>query len=153
MERLRCLAGVWKGEGSGSFPTIEPFTYDETLRLEFDRDYPLIHYEQRTRLLSTGEKSHWESGFIRVLDDGQVELSNAQGSGRVEVLRGVCVTGGDWALRLELDSVVFGNDPRLQRTRRVFTLQGDTLHYVKWMATWTTERRELLQHLEATLTR
>ena len=149
MERLRPLHGIWRGRGRGCYPTIEPFEYEENLRFELDIRYPMIHYEQRTFLTPSGDASHWESGFIRRVDDA-FEVSSAQDSGRVEVLRGTLNTSGD-ALRLDLDSVVLAHDPRLVRTRRRITLQGGVLRYVKWMATHTTSLPELLQHLEAEL--
>lgn len=153
MTRLRVLHGTWRGAGSGDYPTIEAFRYDETLRVEFDARYPMIHYEQRTTLTPSGEASHWESGFVRVVD-GQVEVSSSQDSGRVEVLRGPARFGeGDDDVVLTLDSVALAHDPRLVRTRRVLTLRGATLGYVKWMATRTTPAPELLQHLSATLMR
>lgn len=155
MRRLRLLHGSWSGKGAGGYPTIEPFEYQETLRFELDLSYPLIHYEQRTMLVPSGEPSHWESGFIRPLDDGTIEISNSQDSGRVEVLRGRLVASeheGD-DLRMVLDSVVLDRDPRLVRTRRTFTVRGDTLRYVAHMSTHTTPEPRLGQHLEAALKR
>ena len=155
MRRLECLAGRWTGRGRGNYPTIEPFEYEETLRFDPDASYPLIHYEQRTRLIPTGEASHWESGFIRPLDDGSIELSNSQDSGRVEVLRGALAEPEDAAdnLQLVLASVVLDHDPRLQGTSRIFTVRGDNLRYAVMMATHTTPQPELQQHLVAELKR
>ena len=73
MDRLRVLHGTWRGRGAGDYPTIDAFKYEETLRFEFDSRYPMIHYEQRTFLMPSGEASHWESGFIRVVE-GSVEF-------------------------------------------------------------------------------
>ena len=88
MRKLAALEGSWRGGGKGDYPTIEAFEYEETLRFELDSSYPMIHYEQRTLLLPAREPSHWESGFIRPMEDGTIEVSNSQDSGRVEVLRG-----------------------------------------------------------------
>ena len=155
MRHLRRLDGTWTGKGAGDYPTIDPFGWTETLRFELDDSYPMLHYEQRTHLVPSGEASHWESGFIRPLEDGSIEISSSQDSGRVEVLRGrlkgIEDGGGDWSI--ELDSVVLEHDPRLQATRRVFTLSGDTLLYVVSMATHTTPEPRLSQHLEARLRR
>ncbi len=149
------LAGTWKGAGSGNYPTIDAFEYEETLRFELDPAYPMIRYEQRTYLKPDREPSHWEVGFIRPIDGGFVEFSSAQDSGRVEVLRGfVDPAGADRGeLRLELNHVALSNEDRLVRTRRRITLIGDTLSYVMFMATNTTEEPRLLQHLEAILQR
>jgi hypothetical protein len=154
MRRLGLLAGSWSGRGAGNYPTIDSFTYEEKIVFELDPSYPLIHYEQRTWLLPAREASHWESGFVRALEDGSVEISNSQDSGRVEVLRGHL--GGDveaGELTIELESVVLDHDPRLVRTRRTFHLRADTLRYVTYMATHTTPKPHLMQHLESELRR
>lgn len=147
------LHGTWRGRGTGDFPTIEAFRYAEELRFEVDEPRGLLHYEQRTRLMPQDEASHCEVGYLRVLEGGELELSNAQESGRVEVLRGTATVGEDGLLRLDLASLELGHDPRLVRTRRVIEVRGDTLHYAAWMATWTTDTPALLPHLEAKLER
>ena len=155
MRRLAPLEGSWCGRGSGDYPTIEAFEYEETLRFELDTSYPMIHYEQRTLLLPTRQPSHWESGFIRATEDGSIEVSNSQDSGRVEVLRGRLAATNDAPAELEIvfDSVALAHDPRLVRTRRTWSLRGDTLRYVTYMATRTTPEPALGQHLEAVLQR
>ena len=47
-DRLRALLGKWGGRGSGGFPTIDAFEYDEHLAFEANDVEPLLHYEQRT---------------------------------------------------------------------------------------------------------
>lgn len=150
-ERLAGLAGSWRGSGAGGYPTLEPFEYDESLRIELDARYPIIHYEQRTTLES-GEASHWESGFIRWLEDGSVELSNSQDNGRVEVLKGRVVVLDD-GFDLVLESAALAWDARMVGTRRVFRLRGDRLEYVVEMATHTTDAPAMGQHLAARLER
>jgi hypothetical protein len=56
-------------------------------------------------------------------------------------------------VRLVLHSKYLGNDARLVRTERVLTVEGDRLHYEKFMATTTTPVPTRLRHLEATLQR
>ncbi|MFT4542497.1 MAG: hypothetical protein ACI841_000784 [Planctomycetota bacterium] len=92
-------------------------------------------------------------GFLRFVDDGAVERSNAQGSVRVEVLRGEASLSSTGELRLHLDSLALPNDPRLIRTRRIITMCGDDLQYVKPMTTHATETPDFLQHFEAQLIR
>jgi len=87
IEQLKAFEGSWKGNGKGNYPTIDAFEYEEILTFRFDMSYPLIAYEQKTLLIPQNESSHWETGFIMPLEDGSVELSNAQGGSRVEVLR------------------------------------------------------------------
>jgi hypothetical protein len=152
-DQLTRLAGRWVGSGHGQYPTIEPFEFDEETSFSAEPEYPLLRYEQRAWLRPEREASHWELGVWRVTEDGAVELSTAQDSGRVEVLRGSIADEGEDGLRLELKSTYVGNDPRIVRTERVFTLRAGVLHYVKHMSTTTTPSPERLLHLEATLQR
>ncbi|HJZ80906.1 MAG TPA: FABP family protein [Pyrinomonadaceae bacterium] len=155
--RLSALVGTWKGEGKGCFPTITSFNYTEECVFSSNDSEPLIHFEQRTWVKSTDETNgsplHWESGFIRAIEDGGVEISNAQNGGRVEVLRGaidetVCLEG---ILLLRLESVLFGNDPRLIHTTRKYQLHKNSLLY--WVEMATTKTPDRQQHLEAKLER
>ncbi len=151
IEKLGLLHGHWKGNGRGQFPTIDSFEYEETLVFEVALSYPLIHYQQRTVLTPSGESSHWECGFIRILEDGSIEVSNAQDGGRVEVLQGTMTSMADKAFALELTSIVLAHDPRLIKSKREFGLKDHLLSYKKYMATNTTDTPALLHHLSAEL--
>jgi len=150
---LHMLIGEWSGSGRGEFPTIEPFEYLETLRFAADHR-PFLHYEQRTQRRNSAQAdyipSHWESGFIRLLPDGQVELINSQGSGRLERLVG-SLEQTETGLILRLGNATFLNDSRMLETRRTFTLNADTLHYIQVMG--TTAVTSAAHHVEATLKR
>ncbi|MCA8954355.1 MAG: FABP family protein [Planctomycetes bacterium] len=150
-ELLSPLEGRWVGRGRGQYPTIEPFEFTEETTFLFAPEYPMVRYEQRTWLEPGREASHWELGVWRPVDGGELEISNAQDSGRVEVLRGSLAVGGGDVLTLTLVSKCFGNDPRLVRTERIITVRPGELHYVAFMATTTTAVPERLLHLEATL--
>lgn len=150
---LSNLQGSWKGKGHGKFPTIEPFEYEESLEFEVDSAYPLIHYEQRTVLLPTQEPSHWESGFIRVVDDHTVEISNSQDSGRVEILRGKLLITSDSSYELDLSSISLENDPRLIKTSRLIKVSNNSIEYKQFMHTNTTKESKILHHLTAVLER
>jgi hypothetical protein len=84
------LEGTWSGEGRGQFPGVTSFDYRETLTFT-RRDEKILAYQQRTQKLYDGQtdwlESHWESGFIRILESGELELTSAQ-IGRTEVLIG-----------------------------------------------------------------
>jgi len=150
---LQLLVGEWSGSGQGEFPTIEPFEYLETLRFSTD-NRPFVHYEQKTRRRNSPEAdyrpSHWESGFIRLLPDGQVELVNVQGGGRLERLIG-SLEQTETGLILRLGSAAFLNDSRMIETSRTFTLDGDILRYTQDMG--TTAVPSAAHHVEATLKR
>jgi hypothetical protein len=113
----------------------------------------MLRYEQRAWLLPGRAASHWELGLWRVVDGGEVEVSNAQDSGRVEVLRGRAEADGSGGVRVVLYSKCIANDPRLVRTERVLSVSRGVLHYVTYMATTTTAVPARVKHLEATLER
>jgi len=150
---LHLLVGEWSGSGRGEFPTIEPFEYLETLRFSSDHR-PFVHYEQKTQRRNSAQAdyipSHWESGFIRLLPDGQVELVNVQGGGRLERLTGSLEQTAA-GLILRLGNAAFLNDSRMVESKRMFTLEDDTLHYTQDMA--TTAVPSAAHHVEATLKR
>jgi len=147
------LKGTWRGDGSGYFPTIEAFDYRETFTFE-RRDETTIFYEQRTEKRLRGQAafltSHWESGFLRALESGSLELTNAQSGGRSEVLMGA-IELTDRIIRLNFVSKVLTNDERMVASMRTFEIENDTLRYQMKMQ--TTRVAELTPHLEAILRR
>lgn len=152
-ELLRLLIGEWSGTGRGEFPTIEPFEYLETLSFAGDQR-PFLHYEEKTKRRNAGQTeyipSHWESGFVRLLPNGEVELINTQGSGRLERLTG-SLEQTETGLILRLRSAAFLNDPRMLETSRIITVEGNSLHYTQRMH--TTAVPAPAQHVEARLKR
>ena len=153
LEILHWLAGEWTGTGRGEFPTIEPFEFLETLKFSADHR-PFLHYEQKAQRRSAGQMdyipSHWESGFIRLLPDGQVELISAQASGRLERLLG-SLEQTERGMILRLQSTSFLNDPRMLESSRTITVEGDTLHYRQSMH--TTAVSGPTHHVESKLNR
>ena len=147
------VEGTWRGDGSGYFPTIEAFDYRETLTF-VRRDEATIFYEQRTEKRLRGQTafltSHWESGFLRALESGSLELTNAQSGGRSEVLMGA-IELTDRIIRLNFVSKVLTNDERMVASMRTFEIENDTLRYQMKMQ--TTRVAELTPHLEAILRR
>lgn len=150
---LHLLVGDWTGTGRGEFPTIEPFEFLETLRISADHR-PFLHYEQKAKRRNAGQidyiPSHWESGFIRLLPDGQVELINAQASGRLERLTG-SLEQTERGLILRLQSTAFLNDPRMLESSRTIIVEGDSLHYTQRMH--TTAVPGTAHHVESRLNR
>lgn len=152
---LHLLIGEWSGRGRGEFPTIEPFEYLETMSFATD-GRPFLHYEQQAkrRALLPGQTdylpSHWESGFLRSLPTGEVELVNVQSSGRSERLIGL-VEETEKGLVLDLHSTAFLNDPRMVETSRRITVEGNDMHYIQTMQ--TTAVSSPAHHVEARLKR
>ena len=130
------LEGTWKGEGRGYFPAVTSFDHRD--RLTFTRrDEKTLAYEQRAQKRYDGQtewlESHWESGFIRVLESGELELVSAQ-IGRAEVLVGT-IEALDAMFRIHFVSKSIMNDPRMLSSTRTFELDGDTLRYEMEMHT------------------
>lgn len=98
-------------------------------------------------------KSRWETGFIRGLDDGVVEIACVQSSGRIEVLQGRLggQLSGDGVFTLRLQSVLIANDNRVGSSVRDWSFNGSLFSYVMRMA--TTRVGDAKLHLEASLTR
>ena len=123
IERLSYLLGTWQGEGRGKYPTIEAFTYVETVTFEhFGK--PFVAYSQRTR--GPDGPLHAESGYLRPIDDGTIELVNAQPTGVAEIY-----TGSQVGQRLELASVWVGLSPtakRVDQVARVIDVVDDVMY-------------------------
>src|SRR5215216_5355222 len=124
------LDGTWKGEGRGQFPGITSFSFRETLTFT-RRDEKTLAYEQRTQKLYDGQtewlESHWENGFIRILESGEVEWISAQ-IGRTEVLTGH-IESTDDLFRIRFVSKSITNDSRMISSARTFEVENSTLRY------------------------
>ena len=146
------LQGTRAGEGRGKFPTVTSFDYRETLTFT-RRDEKTLAYEQRTQKRYDGQsdwlESHWENGFIRILENGELELTYAQ-IGRTEVLLGSIESVGT-LFRIQFVSKTITNDPRMISSARRFELDGDTLRYE--MEMHTTAVDQSTKHLAVTLQR
>ena len=147
--RLAFLLGTWRGEGAGSYPTIEPFAYRETLTFAHVGDAWLSYIQESWSL--DGEPLHFERGFLRPgAAAGDVELVLAHPIGVTEVGHGH-VEGGDLRVRgeeLSIGRAATGSDVRgLDRRYRV---DGGALAYEIDMATGTTP---MTLHLTGSLRR
>jgi len=122
------LIGTWRGEGSGEYPTIEPFSYSEELVIS-DVGKPFLRYEQRT-WSSLGAPMHTELGFLRAPNADQIEFVIAQPTGQTELLEGglVALVSG---FRLELGGRIMNTTTakEVEATRREIQVQGDLLLY------------------------
>ena len=147
------LEGTWTGNGRGEYPGIQSFDYRESFMLT-RHDSLSLAYEQRTQKRYDGQTdwlvSHWESGFIRILKSGELEMVNAQSGGRTEVLVGKVETQGS-VTQIRFATKVVTNDPRVLCTARMFELEGDILRYEMEMQTTAVE--QLTHHLSMVLQR
>lgn len=144
---LAALAGTWRGDGHGEYPTIAEFDYTEELVVTPVPDRPLAHWRSTTRDAVTGEPRHAENGFLRAVTGG-VELVVAHGFGIVETAAGALA--GD---HLTLDSLaVVGTvtAKQVDTISRRYELAGDELRYTIAMAA---VGQPLTHHLRAELRR
>ena len=145
---LRFLAGEWRGEGRGEYPTVSDFTYIEECRFA-TAPKPFLVYSQTTRDPETGEALHAETGYWRPGGPGLIEATIVHGNGWVEVAAGT-VTGNV----VEVSSTAVVGTPTAEddvaALSRHIEVSGDTLRYTLDMAACG---HPLLRHLEATLHR
>ena len=149
---LDLLEGTWQGEGRGYFPGVTSF--DTRVTLIFTRrDQKTLAYEQRAQKRYDGQtewlESHWESGFIRSIENNELELTSAQ-IGRVEVLLG-SIESVEAMSRIHFVSKTIMNDPRMVSSARTFELNNDRLRYEMEMR--TTKVNESTPHLKIALQR
>ena len=149
---LAFLLGTWRGAGSGGYPTIDPFEYEEELRFEHVGDTFLL-YQQRSWSPQDGSPIHFERGFLRPGEPGRVELTLAHPLGLTEIAEGALDGTRLEGTALELVSREIGRTTTgmyaIALIRRYRT-QGDTLRYETEMQT---ERTLMTRHLEAELHR
>jgi hypothetical protein len=144
---LAGLVGTWEGRGRGVYPTIEPFTYDETVVIGH-AGKPWLAYQQRTKHADTGLALHAETGYWRLPGPGRVELVVAHPTGLVEVLEGAIEQG---ACHLSSSLVAgTGTAKQVAATERHVSVVGDVMRYSVRMAA---VGQPLQVHLEAELHR
>ena len=123
VQPIAFLLGTWHGTGNGDYPTIEPFTYEETVTFEhFGK--PFIAYTQRTKG-ADGGPLHTETGYIRMTEDDKLELVISQPSGITEIH-----TGTRDNSRLEFTSVSVCLSPtakQVDRVGRIIEVVGDIM--------------------------
>lgn len=147
LHTVRFLLGTWRGSGSGRYPTIEPFDYDEEISFVPGPRKPFLGYSQRTWRTVTHEPLHSETGYLRVLGSRDVELVIAQPTGIVELHVGT-VRGDTVALRGSAFTTPTARP--VSATTREISVTADTLRYELAMEA---VEQPLQHHLSATLTR
>jgi len=134
--------------GDDQWLAVEGFGYTEQIEFRPVPGKPMLAYRSATRARDDGRTLHGESGFLRVVGDGLVELVVAQGSGIVEAADGV-VDGDELALS-STAVVGTGTAKEVTAVERRYRVAGDTLTYDLAMAA---VGQPLQHHLRATLTR
>jgi hypothetical protein len=148
---VAALLGTFEGDGSGDYPTIEPFRYRERVTFRHTGK-PFLAYEQRTWHPDTDAPMHAELGYLRVpgptaeavagagpVADGRgpgvpvaVEFVLVHPTGIVEVEEGTLVDG---VLTLATTTVGRTATAKAVRSlRRTIRFEADRLAYDLWMA-------------------
>ncbi len=118
--------GNWEGEGRGNWDAEPPFRYRERLAIEAVPARAVLRLTQRTTVFESGELSHSEVGFLRLLPDQAVELVAANPTGYSEIHTGRLEEG---VLDLVLHSLSRSPSSRpLQRIQRRLEIDQDSLH-------------------------
>jgi hypothetical protein len=148
---LAPLLGTWEGSGSGVYPTIDDFSYTESITFTHVGK-PFVAYTQRTRHPDSGLPMHAESGYLRVPVPGTIEIVMAQPTGLAEIYEGA-VVGGDVPLVIDVRSSAIASTSSAKEvtmTERTISVTGDELHYTFRMAA---VGQPLQHHLSASFRR
>jgi hypothetical protein len=149
LRRLAGLVGTWAGDGTGHYPTMEPFVFREELVFAHSGK-PFLTYTQRT-WSGAGAALHAEVGYVRCPTEGTVELVIAQPTGIVEIDEGT--VADDNGLELVVSSSTVGRSSSAKHVtalRRRLHVVGDRLEVTVDMAAMG---EDLTEHLRSTLTR
>ncbi len=147
-EPLAFLLGLWEGEGHGLWAADPPFRYREELLLDHTGK-PFLRYAQRTWAADDGRPMHAETGYLRALGGGRVELVVAQPIGVVEIHAGR-VDGAALTLEPVLVAVSPSAKPVTAVSRRVWVEGGEVLRYTLRLGM---NGEPLADHLAAALQR
>ena len=148
---LAPLLGTWEGPGEGEYPTIDDFTYLESISFTHVGK-PFVAYSQRTRHPASGAPMHAEAGYLRVPRQGLIEIVMAQPTGIAEIYQGA-VTADDRTVVIDVRSTsVTATDTakEVRATQRTITVSGDDLHATFRMAA---VGQPMLHHLSSSLHR
>ncbi|HEY5662751.1 MAG TPA: FABP family protein [Ilumatobacter sp.] len=140
LRHVSTLVGTWTGTGRGTYPTIEPFDYAESVTFGHVGK-PFLAYQQRTRSLGAGgrpgQPMHAESGYWRFPTTGRVEAVLSHPTGVAEIDEGTIEVAIDGALIMHLTSThvaLSATAKTVTSIERMLRVHGDTLTYRVGMA-------------------
>jgi hypothetical protein len=122
---LGFLVGIWSGSGEGSYPTIEPFAYEETITFTHVGK-PFLSYTQRTKHRDDGRPLHTEAGYLRMPAPGVVEFVVAHPTGIAEIYEGSFRDEGEVVqiLLSSKDIATTSTAKNVTEMQRVFRIDG-----------------------------
>jgi hypothetical protein len=129
---LAVLIGTWRGSGTGEYPTMEPFPFEEETRF-WHAGAGFLYYHLRTWSPS-GTHLHSELGFWRSLPGGGVDVTLAHPLGLTEVAEGTIRSGEIVLASTSVERTPQNASPVVALERR-YTVAGDELGYEVGMAT------------------
>jgi hypothetical protein len=148
---LAPLLGTWAGQGTGEYPTIQPFGYFEEVTFGHVGK-PFLSYVQRTKATDDGRPLHAETGYIRAPSPGRVEWVLTHPTGITEIQEGTLSVSGA-TIEMELNATAIGlsaSAKHVAALSRSIRIAGDELTYTVRMAA---VGQPLQHHLAATLHR
>jgi THAP4-like, heme-binding beta-barrel domain len=148
---LAPLLGTWAGQGTGEYPTIQPFGYFEEVTFGHVGK-PFLSYGQRTKASDDGRPLHAETGYIRVPSPGRVEWVLAHPTGVTEIEEGT-LSVSDATIEMELSATTIGltaSAKDVTALTRSLRVDGDVLTYTVGLGA---VGQPLQHHLAATLHR
>ncbi|MFY0407318.1 FABP family protein [Solicola sp. PLA-1-18] len=127
---LAFLLGTWHGDGHGAYPTIDAYTFEEDVAFAHDGRAFLHYFSRQWVTDEAGERvgpGDLETGFLRVVEDGVVELVLAQQSGYAQIWYGT-IEGPRLTLTTDV-SVRTGSAVELTAAQRMYGLVDGDLMY------------------------
>lgn len=144
-EPFQRLLGKWQGQGTGQFPTMEPFHYEDIMIFEAlgdPQEEPIIRFEEIGWIIDkhTRQFKHWETGFFRILEKGEIQFQVTHNTGRMEIYQGAfeTQTSSGSGFELNLNSTLVHNAPELTpctQAIRQFSLKQGVLQHRLGMST------------------
>lgn len=131
VEPLAFLLGTWRGDGKGTYPTAQDFSYAEEISFTHVGK-PVISYTQRTWHPAKGFAMHAEVGYWRPLPNRGLEIVLVHPTGIVEIQEGSFDDG-----RIDVASTLVAKTStakQVDRLERTIQIDGDVLRYEVRMA-------------------